>query len=56
MKFNRGITFSMMNVNVYSLNIIPADALAANADRASSGMILTFTTRIFWLLHYKGNT
>jgi len=45
-----------MAANVYRLNIIPADALAVNADRASAGIILTYATRISWLLHYKGNT
>ena len=42
-----------MTAIVCRVNIIPADALAANADRASAGMILTREPRIFLLL-YKG--
>jgi len=47
--------FIIMDQIIYNyvhVNILPADALAANPDRASAGIILTPDQMVFHLWHY----
>ena len=43
-----------MAANIYKVNIIPADALAVNVDRASPGIILISAPALYHGPHYKG--